>query len=152
MGAPAVWVRCWPPPWLIVYLLAGCLAWFSSLPTSYSPGSQKDKITKKKNQKDHPSPQKVKFSKKKSVFFNQKYHPSSQKTEVLSEKKLIIFLLIVFFLFFFWFFSLDRKKNGILFIIEAKKMKFCMKNLKSSYLWGFWKKISTPNFTKFFNP
>ena len=33
-----------------------------------------------------------------------------------------------------------------------KKLKFCMKNWKPSYLWGFWKKSPTPNFIKLLNP
>ena len=37
-------------------------------------------------QKDHPSPQKVKFCIKKIVVFTQKDPPASQKTEVVHEK------------------------------------------------------------------
>ena len=42
----------------------------------------------------------------------------------------------------FFLFLFDEIK--FLFIFIWKKMKFCMKNWKSSYLWGFWKKKSRP--------
>ena len=105
------------------------------------------KITKKGTKKT-TQPRKNQSFVRKKVFFLLKNttHPR-KKQKFLVKKKYnfsFYFLLIFFFLFFFWFFSLDRKKNGILFIIEAKKMKFCMKNLKASYLWGFWKKKSRP--------
>ena len=47
---------------------------------------------------------------------------------------------------------LTPKTIGILFKTKSKKLKFCMKNWKPSYLWGFWKKIPTPNFNKLLNP
>ena len=43
------------------------------------------KIDKKRNQKEHPAPQKLKFCMKKIVFFTQKDFPASQKTEILHE-------------------------------------------------------------------
>jgi len=104
------------------------------------------KMTKKGTKKTTQPRKNWSFVRKK-VFFLLKNttHPrKKQNFWVKKKKNLFIFLLLFFFLFFFWIFSLDRKKIGILFIIEAKKMKFCMKNLKSSYLWGFWKKKSRP--------
>ena len=47
------------------------------------------KNDKKRYQKDYPAPQKLKFCKKKSVFFTQKDHPAWQKTEVLNKKMTI---------------------------------------------------------------
>ena len=115
------------------------------------------KNDKKRYQKDHPAPQKLKFCKKKIIFFTQKYHPSSQKTEVLIEKKnnffLFIFLLLFFFLFFFWIFSLDRKKNWDSFYNRSKKNEVLHEKIKIVLPMGILKKkISTPNFTKFLNP
>ena len=58
------------------------------------PASQKTEILhekwqkndKKRYQKEHPAPQKLKFCMKKNVIFTQKDHLASQKTEVLHEK------------------------------------------------------------------
>ena len=58
----------------------------SSLPTSYSPGSQKDtKITKKRYQKYHPR-KNWSFARKHVVFFTQKGHPPSQKQNFCMKK------------------------------------------------------------------
>ena len=103
------------------------------------------KMTKKGTKKTTQPRKNWSFVRKKVFFFTQKYHPSSQKTELLSEKKNIFFSFFFSFAFFLFIFLLDFFSFlRFLFKITLKKMKFCMKNLKSSYLWGFWKKKSRP--------
>ena len=63
-------------------------------------------------------------------FFTQKGHPPSQKTEFLHEKMTKK-----------WLKNWPKKADT-----SAKMLKFCMKNLKSSYLWGFWKKKKKKKF------
>ena len=58
------------------------------------PASQKTEVLhekmkkndKKRNLKQHPAPQKLKFCMKKVFFFSQKDLPAPQKTEILHEK------------------------------------------------------------------
>ena len=102
------------------------------------------KNDKKRYQKDHPAPQKLKFCKKKSVFFYSKIPPILAKNKTFEWKKKNVFLFF-FFCFFPFFFLLDFfSLLRFLFKITLKKMKFCMKNLKSSYPWWLWKKKSRP--------
>ena len=80
------------------------------------------------DQKAHPAPQKVKFCMKKIVFFYSHRPPRLPKHWIGAWKN-------------------DKKvpKKGTKKSIHSrKKLKFCMKNWKSSYLWGFWKKNSRP--------
>ena len=87
-------------------------------------------------------------------FFYSKRPPTPAKTEVLHEKN-VFFLLK----------KTTQPRKKLKFGMKKcqkidkkidqkmknhlKNPKFCMKNWKSSYLLGFWKKkMSTPNFTK----
>ena len=113
------------------------------------------KNDKKRYQKDHPAPQKLKFCKKKIIFFTQKYRPSSQKTEVLIEKKKKSFYFsFAFFLFIFLFdFFSWPKKNWDSFYNRSKKNEVLHEKIKIVLPMRILKKkISTPNFTKFLNP
>ena len=105
------------------------------------------KNDKKRYQKDHPAPQKLKFCKKKFIFFTQKYHPSSQKTEVLIEKKNKLFLFI-FFWFFLFIFLLDffswSKKNWDSFYNRSKKNEVLHDKFKIVIPMGILKKKSRP--------
>ena len=101
------------------------------------PASQKTEILhekwqkndKKRYQKEHPAPQKLKFCMKKKVFFYSKKPPSLAKNKIFAEKKYKKMTK-----------NWPKKADN-----QAWNLKFCMKNLKSSYLWGFWKKILDPH-------
>ena len=105
-----------------------CVYYFTQkdLPASQKTEIVLEKMTKnwqKSSQKEHQTPQKVKFCMKKMVFFYSKIPPSPAKN---------------------WNFAWKNDKKLTKKIKNHLNPKFCMKNWKPSYLWGFWKKKSRP--------
>ena len=100
------------------------------------------KNDKKRYQKEHPAPQNLIFCMKKKFFFYSKRPPTLAKNWISPTPLVSFYFSSVFFLFIFLLFLFLFLR--FLFKFTLKKMKFCMKNLKSSYLWGFWKKKSRP--------
>ena len=136
-------------------------------------GGELWKITKKGTKNTTQPRKNWSFAKKHVVFFTQKDLPASQKTEILHEKwqrnekkstkkstqprKNWSFAWKKFFFYSKrppslaknWIFAWKNdkkltKKWPKKADTSSKMLKFCMKNLKSSYLWGFWKKKSRP--------